>query len=199
MRRAVVGLAPFVVVAVVYFAVTGWRDDPAPPAPTTTSTSTTSTTLPAGVGAAWELLPSAADVDAHIDLVLFAAWEHDLRAWVAAEQAAAAQTARNARNATAASMSHATVHEAPTAPPVPSDGSVWDRLAGCESGGDWSTNTGNGYYGGLQFSAASWRGVGGTGLPHEHTRGEQIARAEALLAVQGWGAWPGCARRLGLG
>lgn len=85
----------------------------------------------------------------------------------------------------------------PSAPPAPS-GSVWDRLAACESGGDWHINTGNGHYGGLQFTLQSWRGVGGTGYPHEHTREEQIARAEQLLAVQGWGAWPGCARQLGL-
>lgn len=87
------------------------------------------------------------------------------------------------------------------APPVvieAADGSVWDRLAQCESGGNWSINTGNGYYGGLQFALASWQGVGGTGYPHEHSREEQIYRAEKLLAIQGWGAWPGCARRLGL-
>ena len=48
--------------------------------------------------------------------------------------------------------------------------SVWDRVAACESGGNWSINTGNGYYGGLQFSAATWHSVGGPGLPHEHSR-----------------------------
>ena len=83
------------------------------------------------------------------------------------------------------------------APAVPS-GSVWDRLAECESGGDWSINTGNGHFGGLQFTLQSWRGVGGTGYPHEHGRDAQIHRAERLLALQGWGAWPGCARQLGL-
>jgi hypothetical protein len=75
---------------------------------------------------------------------------------------------------------------------------VWDQLAACESGGNWAANTGNGYYGGLQFSASSWAAVGGTGLPHEHSRGTQIAMGERLRAAQGWGAWPSCARRLGL-
>jgi len=80
---------------------------------------------------------------------------------------------------------------------VPSGG-VWDKLAQCESGGNWSINTGNGYYGGLQFSASSWAAVGGSGLPHEHSREEQIKRGEMLQAQQGWGAWPSCAAQLGL-
>jgi hypothetical protein len=84
-----------------------------------------------------------------------------------------------------------------TQPPAPPR-SIWDDLAECESGGDWSINTGNGFYGGLQFSLTSWRGVGGSGYPHHHTRAEQIHRAELLLDVQGWGAWPACSRRLGL-
>ena len=74
---------------------------------------------------------------------------------------------------------------------------VWDRLAECESGGNWSINTGIGYYGGLQFSLSSWRAVGGSGYPHQHSREEQIARAERLLDLQGWGAWPACTRKLG--
>lgn len=77
-------------------------------------------------------------------------------------------------------------------------GSVWDRLARCESGGNWQANTGNGYYGGLQFSLRSWQAVGGTGYPHEHPRATQVAMAERLRAVQGWGAWPACSRKLGL-
>ena len=75
---------------------------------------------------------------------------------------------------------------------------VWDDLAQCESGGDWSINTGNGYYGGLQFSLSSWRAVGGEGYPNENTRAEQIHRAELLLEEAGWGAWPSCSRQLGL-
>ena len=76
--------------------------------------------------------------------------------------------------------------------------SVWDDLAQCESRGDWSINTGNGFYGGVQFTLSSWRAVGGTGYPHHATKAEQIKRAELLLSLQGWGAWPGCARKLGL-
>ncbi|HEX6257097.1 MAG TPA: transglycosylase family protein [Euzebyales bacterium] len=86
---------------------------------------------------------------------------------------------------------------APAAPAVPS-GSVWDSLAQCESGGNWSINTGNGYYGGLQFSLSSWQAVGGSSYPHEHSREEQIRRGEMLQAQQGWGAWPSCAAKLGL-
>ncbi len=82
--------------------------------------------------------------------------------------------------------------------PAVASGSVWDQLARCESGGNWSINTGNGYYGGLQFSAATWRGVGGSGLPHQHSREEQIHRAEILLARSGWGQWPACTKKLGL-
>lgn len=75
---------------------------------------------------------------------------------------------------------------------------VWDRLAACESGGDWSINTGNGYYGGLQFSQGAWNSVGGSGLPHEHSREEQIERGKLLQSVRGWGAWGLCAKKLGL-
>lgn len=76
--------------------------------------------------------------------------------------------------------------------------SVWDRLAMCESGGNWHINTGNGYYGGLQFSLSSWRGVGGSGYPHQASREEQIRRAEMLRASGGWGHWPACSLKLGL-
>jgi uncharacterized protein YabE (DUF348 family) len=76
----------------------------------------------------------------------------------------------------------------PSAPSVGS-GSVWDKIAKCESGGNWSISTGNGYYGGLQFSAATWHSVGGTGLPSDHTREEQIKRAKILQARSGWGQW----------
>lgn len=74
----------------------------------------------------------------------------------------------------------------------------WDALAQCESGGNWSLSTGNGYYGGLQFSLTTWRGVGGTGYPHQHSAQEQIARGRRLQALQGWGAWPSCSRQIGL-
>ena len=79
--------------------------------------------------------------------------------------------------------------------------SDWDRLAQCEAGGNWNINTGNGYYGGLQFSAGTWRAHGGDQFApyaHQATREQQIAIAERTLASQGWGAWPACSARLGL-
>ncbi|MDN5857072.1 MAG: LysM peptidoglycan-binding domain-containing protein [Pseudonocardia sp.] len=75
--------------------------------------------------------------------------------------------------------------------------STWDRLAQCESGGRWNINTGNGYSGGLQFSPSTWRAFGGTGAAHNASRAEQIAVAERVLAVQGWGAWPSCSKKIG--
>jgi resuscitation-promoting factor RpfB len=83
------------------------------------------------------------------------------------------------------------------APSVPGN-SVFDRLAECESGGNWQANTGNGYYGGVQFSASTWRAVGGSGLPHQHSREEQIKRATILQKQSGWGQWPSCSSKLGL-
>ena len=78
-------------------------------------------------------------------------------------------------------------------PPASADNdTVWDKIAQCESGGNWSINTGNGYYGGLQFSAATWRSVGGPGLPHQQSREVQIKYAKILQARSGWGQW-GCA------
>lgn len=79
----------------------------------------------------------------------------------------------------------------------PYDESSWDQLAGCEASGDWSANTGNGYYGGIQFSLSSWQAVGGTGYPHEASRSEQIRRGQLLWEQGGWRHWPGCARKFG--
>ena len=78
------------------------------------------------------------------------------------------------------------------------DGATWDALAQCESGGNWDINTGNGFYGGLQFTQQSWNGVGMSGSPANASRAQQIEAAERLLAIQGWGAWPACSARLGL-
>jgi len=78
---------------------------------------------------------------------------------------------------------------------------TWDRLAQCESSGNWRINTGNGYYGGLQFASSTWRGFGGSTYASRAdlaTKSEQIAVAERVLKVQGWGAWPACSRKLGL-
>jgi resuscitation-promoting factor RpfB len=80
-----------------------------------------------------------------------------------------------------------------------SGGTVWDSLAQCESGGNWAINTGNGYYGGLQFNPATWRAYGGTGLPSQNSRETQIAVATRLRdASGGYGAWPHCSASLGL-
>jgi hypothetical protein len=85
------------------------------------------------------------------------------------------------------------------APPASTgDDSIWDQLAQCESGGNWHINTGNGYYGGLQFALSTWQSVGGTGYPHEHSRETQIEMGKRLQARAGWGQWPACARKLGL-
>ena len=71
----------------------------------------------------------------------------------------------------------------------------WDAVAACESGGNWSTATGNGYYGGLQFTMGTWRANGGSGSPHDASRAEQIRVAENVLQSQGIGAWPVCGSR----
>jgi hypothetical protein len=68
----------------------------------------------------------------------------------------------------------------------------WDAIAQCESGGNWSTNTGNGKYGGLQFKPATWASNGGVGSPAAASREEQIRVAENVLQTQGIGAWPQC-------
>jgi nucleoid-associated protein YgaU len=80
------------------------------------------------------------------------------------------------------------------------DGGVWDRIAQCESGGNWHINTGNGYYGGLQFSASTWRAYGGTAYAptaDQASRAQQIAVATKVQQAQGWGAWPTCSARAG--
>lgn len=89
---------------------------------------------------------------------------------------------------------------APTAPAVAS-GSVWDSLAQCESGGNWAINTGNGYYGGLQFNPGTWNAYGGqqyAATADQATREQQIDIAEKVQAAQGWGAWPACTASLGI-
>ena len=88
-----------------------------------------------------------------------------------------------------------------TASSASAAGSVWDRVAACESGGNWSINTGNGYYGGLQFVSSTWRGFGGGQYASRAdlaTKSEQIAVAQRVLKVQGPGAWPVCSKRAGL-
>lgn len=71
----------------------------------------------------------------------------------------------------------------------------WDAVAACESGGNWSIATGNGYYGGLQFTMGTWQANGGSGSPSQASREEQIRVAENVLHTQGIKAWPVCGRR----
>ena len=79
------------------------------------------------------------------------------------------------------------------------DAATWNKVAACESSGHWSINTGNGYYGGLQFSSSTWLSFGGGAYASRAdlaTKAQQIAVAEQVLAVQGPGAWPTCGRSL---
>jgi hypothetical protein len=111
----------------------------------------------------------------------------------AAERAAAEQAAARAAVPTAGNTGRAA--------PAAADGSVWDRLAQCESGGNWAINTGNGFTGGVQFVRSTWLGVGGGEYAPDAylaTREQQIDVATRVLASQGWGAWPGCSAMLGL-
>ncbi|MEU2253302.1 transglycosylase family protein [Nocardia xishanensis] len=85
-------------------------------------------------------------------------------------------------------LSTATAEAAPT--------HNWDGVAQCESGGNWGINTGNGYYGGLQFSQSTWAANGGAGYAHNASKDEQIRVAENVLATQGVGAWPVCGQYL---
>ncbi len=75
----------------------------------------------------------------------------------------------------------------------------WDAVAQCESGGNWSADSGNGHYGGLQISPATWAANGGIGSPAQASRQQQIAVADRILATQGPGAWPKCGASNGLG
>ena len=83
------------------------------------------------------------------------------------------------------------------APAQAASAAQWDAVAQCESGGNWAINTGNGYYGGLQFALSTWQGFGGQGNPAAASKAEQIRIAEKVLAVQGKGAWPVCGVGLG--
>lgn len=101
---------------------------------------------------------------------------------------------------TAAAVTTPLVFAAP-AQAGPARQDLWDVLARCESGGNWSANTGNGYYGGLQFSSRTWHSYGGgaySGTANHATRSQQVAIAEKVLRAQGWKAWPACSRRTGI-
>ncbi|MCI3275542.1 LysM peptidoglycan-binding domain-containing protein [Streptomyces cylindrosporus] len=115
-------------------------------------------------------------------------------------------SARKTQNRTTAVLAGAALLAAPlgllaaTGNAVAADGGVWDRIAQCESGGNWHINTGNGYYGGLQFSAGTWRAYGGSAYAptaDKASREAQIAVATKVQRAQGWGAWPTCSARAG--
>ncbi|WBB60182.1 transglycosylase family protein [Streptomyces sp. WMMC500] len=113
-------------------------------------------------------------------------------------------TSRTRRNAAVATGAAALLAPlallASAAPAGAADSGVWDRIAQCESGGDWSINTGNGYYGGLQFAASTWEAYGGTAYAATAdgaSREQQIAVATKVQAAQGWGAWPHCSVEAG--
>ena len=94
--------------------------------------------------------------------------------------------------ATAIAGALALVPMAATTATAQADSVNWDAIAQCESGGNWSTNTGNGHYGGLQFKPATWSSNGGVGNPATASRAEQIRVAENVLRTQGLKAWPKC-------
>ena len=114
---------------------------------------------------------------------------------VVSSERSAAPATRSVAPATSGSSRRSTATRSAAAP---ASGSVWDRLAQCESGGNWGINTGNGYSGGLQFAQGTWAANGGSGSAHNASRAEQIRVAERVRASQGWGAWPACSAKLGL-
>jgi hypothetical protein len=109
--------------------------------------------------------------------------------------AAAGPAARPSPRVVALSSGEAVTYTPPREGEPPD--SDFDRLAQCESGQRWDINTGNGYYGGLQFSASTWRSLGGPDLPHQHSREEQIEIGRRQWRQSGWQAWPSCSRQLG--
>jgi len=99
--------------------------------------------------------------------------------------------------------SPATASAAASSPAAPSvaGGSVWDRLAQCESGGNWAINTGNGFYGGVQFDRGTWLSNGGgtyAPIASDASREQQIVVAERVRSARGFSPWPSCAAKLGL-
>jgi hypothetical protein len=128
--------------------------------------------------------------------------ERDLAIWAATPVPTVVATATIRSAATVRPVENAGPLATPlglaTSQPVsPTSGVNWDAIAACESGGNWSINTGNGFSGGLQFHPATWNGHGGqqyAPYAHQATREQQIAVAERVLATQGRGAWPVCGR-----
>jgi LysM repeat protein len=109
------------------------------------------------------------------------------------------KTSNTARNAARFAVAGAVI-AAPLAVAGPANAADWDQLAKCESSGNWSANTGNGFSGGLQFTPSTWAAYGGTQYSSnakDATREQQIAVAEKVLASQGPGAWPACSQKTG--
>lgn len=107
---------------------------------------------------------------------------------------------KETRPATPATIARGT--KEPAAAPAVADGSVWDTIAQCESTGNWAINTGNGFSGGLQFTDSTWQAFGGgeyASQAWQASREQQIAVAQKVQAAQGWGAWPACTAKLGIG
>jgi resuscitation-promoting factor RpfA len=113
---------------------------------------------------------------------------------------------RKSRNRTrtiglAAAPLAAAIPFAMTSPAQAATSNTWERLAGCEAGGNWHINTGNGYFGGLQFADGTWDGNGGDKYASRAdlaTKSEQMLIAEKVLDARGWSPWPACSSRLGL-
>lgn len=150
------------------------------------------------------MMANAAVQDFLHDATTMAEVENDRKFWAYVDSVEAARQAEAARAEEAAQAAEAEAAEeaAPEPRSAPAGGGGggggrWEALAQCESGGNWAINTGNGYYGGLQFSLQTWQAFGGSGMPHENSAGAQIAVAERVLASQGWGAWPSCSSQLG--
>ena len=125
---------------------------------------------------------------------------HQVPPWLARAALAAAAAARPAPAAPAAAPSAVPAASAPTSspPPASAGGVNWAAIAACESGGNWAADTGNGFYGGLQFTEQTWLGYGGgqyASSANLATPGQQIAVAQRVLAGQGIGAWPACGTR----
>lgn len=106
---------------------------------------------------------------------------------------------RNARRGAAALVIGGAAAGALATAPANADSLDWDAVAQCESGGDWSTSTGNGFSGGLQFTPSTWSSFGGQGDPQNASKDQQIQVAERVLAEQGPGAWPVCSQQAGSG
>ncbi len=133
-----------------------------------------------------------------------AAWEATVAQAAAAQQAAASQqnastqAASTQQSQPAQAAASAPVASTPTSSASGGAGGNWSALANCESGGNYSENSGNGYYGAYQFSQQTWNSLGYSGNPADASPAEQDAAAQALQASGGWSQWPSCSSQLGL-